>query len=99
MDQAYVMPKYLTGVDIRHARQSLGMTQKEFAQFAGCALRKVENWETKAEKITGPVVTLFLAEGGGQASVLKQHSRNWRNICPGESRTACKTPRTKTDNY
>ena len=59
MDQAYVMPKYLTGEDIRHARQSLGMTQKEFAQFAGCALRTVENWETKAEKVTGPVVTLL----------------------------------------
>ena len=55
----YVMPDFLTGEDIRLARKALGMTQKEFACFTGCSVRTVENWETKAEKITGPVITLL----------------------------------------
>ena len=59
MERKYVMPDFLTGEDIRQARKALGMTQKEFARFTGCSLRTVENWETKAEKITGPIVTLL----------------------------------------
>ena len=58
MKQEYVMSDYITGEDIRTVRRSLGMTQKEFAAFAGCSHRAVEHWETKAEKITGPIVTL-----------------------------------------
>ena len=59
MERKYVMPDFLTGEDIRQARKALGMTQKEFARFTGCSLRTVENWETKAEKITGTIVTLL----------------------------------------
>ena len=59
MNVSYVIPPFLTGADIRRARESLGMTQKEFAAFLGCSVRTVEHWETKADKITGPVVTLL----------------------------------------
>ena len=54
----YVIGKQMTGDDFRRLRNILGMTQKEFAAFAGCSLRTVENWETKKEPVTGPVVTL-----------------------------------------
>ena len=55
----YVINEYLTGEDIKRLRSALGMTQKEFASLARCSTRTVENWETKGEKITGPIVPLF----------------------------------------
>lgn len=55
----YVIGQQATGDDFRRARNLLGMTQKEFAAFTGCSLRTVENWETKKEPVTGPVVTLL----------------------------------------
>lgn len=58
MKKDYVIGKYLTGEDIKRVRELLGMTQREFAAFTGCAVRTVENWETKDGKITGPIVTL-----------------------------------------
>lgn len=58
MGKSYVIAKYLTGEDIKRVRELLGMTQKEFAAFVGCAVRTVENWETKTGKIKGPIVTL-----------------------------------------
>ncbi len=59
MEVTYVMPEALTGEDIRQARAKLGMTQKEFARFAGCSVRTVEHWETRADRVTGPIVTLL----------------------------------------
>ena len=55
----YVIGKQMTGDDFRRVRDMLGMTQKEFAAFAGCSLRTVENWETKDGPVTGPVVALL----------------------------------------
>ena len=55
----YVIGKQMTGDDFRRIRDILGMTQKEFAAFAGCSPRTVENWETKDEPVRGPVVTLL----------------------------------------
>ena len=55
----YVINEYLTSEDIKRLRSALGMTQKEFASFTRCSTRTVENWETKGEKITGPIVPLF----------------------------------------
>ena len=55
----YAIGKQMTGEDFRRARDILGMTQKEFAAFAGCSPRTVENWETKPGPVTGPVVTLL----------------------------------------
>ena len=54
----YVIGKQMTGDDIRRLRFVLGMTQKEFAAFAGCSPRTVENWETRETPVTGPIVTL-----------------------------------------
>ena len=57
-DIEYVVGSQITGEDIKLLRKMLGMTQREFAKFANCALRTVENWESKKEPITGPIVTL-----------------------------------------
>ena len=54
----YVIPNEITGSDIKRLRELLGMTQREFAIFANCAVRTVENWESKEGTITGPIVTL-----------------------------------------
>ena len=58
MDKEYVINKDITGKDIKRVRELLGMTQKEFAAFSRCSKRTIENWETKDEKIKGPIVTL-----------------------------------------
>ncbi len=58
MADQYVIQKSITGKDIRRLREVLDMTQKEFAEFANCSKRTVENWESKDENITGPIVTL-----------------------------------------
>ncbi|MBR5896810.1 MAG: helix-turn-helix domain-containing protein [Lachnospiraceae bacterium] len=54
----YIIPEYVTKDDIKRVRESLSMTQKEFADFANCSKRTVERWETEDGKITGPIVTL-----------------------------------------
>ncbi len=58
MVKKYVTNEYLTGEDIKRVREILSMTQKEFAEFARCSKRTVENWESHGEKITGPIVPL-----------------------------------------
>lgn len=55
----YVTREFITGVDLREMRALLGLTQKGLASFLRCSKRTVENWETKAEKITGPMVPLL----------------------------------------
>ena len=55
----YVTREFITGEDFRDLRAVLGLTQKEMARFLRCSKRTVENWETKAERITGPVVPLL----------------------------------------
>ena len=57
--EAYITPEYLTKDDIKRARESLDMTQKEFAEFLKCSKRTVERWETEDGKITGPIVPLI----------------------------------------
>ena len=59
MMAGYVTREYITGGDLRDLRGKLGLTQKEMAGFLRCSKRTVENWETKTEKITGPVVPLL----------------------------------------
>ena len=59
MGKEYVINDQISGDDIRQIRQVLGLTQKEFAAFANCSLRTVENWESKKAGITGPIVSLF----------------------------------------
>lgn len=55
----YVISPSLSPEDIRQAREKLDMTRAELASFIGCSARTIEYWETKADKITGPVVTLL----------------------------------------
>ncbi len=57
-DKKYVLNDYITGDDIKRLRRLLDMTQKEFAAFVHSSKRTVENWESKGEHITGPVVPL-----------------------------------------
>ena len=54
----YVTGKTLTGEDIRWLREVLGLTQKELSVFLRCSKRTVENWESNAREITGPIVPL-----------------------------------------
>lgn len=58
MNKRYAFPNELKSEDIKRVRDLLGMTQREFAVFANCAVRTVENWESKEGAITGPIVTL-----------------------------------------
>ena len=55
----YIIRDYITGEDLRELRALLGLTQKELAGFLRCSKRRIENWETKSEKITGPMVPLL----------------------------------------
>lgn len=55
----YVIPTHTTGEEIKKVRQSLGMTQREFADFARCSKPTVERWEASDKEITGPIVTLL----------------------------------------
>lgn len=57
--EKYVIPAFTTGDEIKRVRQLLGMTQKEFALFAGCSKPTVERWEGSDKPVTGPIVTLL----------------------------------------
>ena len=54
----YVINEHIMGKDIKRVRNLLGMTQKEFATFVRSSKRTVENWESKGDEISGPIVTL-----------------------------------------
>lgn len=59
MKKEYITNRSIKGSDIKQIRNRLNMTQKEFAEFVCCSYRTVENWETKQDEITGPIVTLI----------------------------------------
>ncbi len=54
----FAVPDSLTGEDIKLIRRKLKLTQAEFAQIAHVSKKTIERWESSAEPITGPVVTL-----------------------------------------
>lgn len=54
----YITPKYITADEIKLIREITGMTQREFAEFAGVSKRTVERWEYSDEEITGPITVL-----------------------------------------
>ena len=58
MNKDYIIPKSITGDDVKKVRKSLNMTQREFAAFTASSVRTVENWEANPESIKGPIVTL-----------------------------------------
>lgn len=55
----YVIPDYILGKDIKEVRCSLGLTQREFAQYLHCSKPTVERWEVSTEAIRGPIVVLI----------------------------------------
>ena len=69
----YVIAKCITGEEIKALRQTLNMTQREFAGFAGCSVPTVERWESGKKEITGPIVTL--------AELLKRDNEMYHNRC------------------
>ena len=50
--------KSIYSEDIKRLRKTLGLTQKEFASFAGVSHKTVERWESTQDPITGPITTL-----------------------------------------
>lgn len=59
MAKEYITPKYTTAEEIKRVRNSLNLTQKEFASFIGVSKPTVERWEAGDGQITGPVVFLI----------------------------------------
>ena len=55
----FAIQKYVTGSDIKRVRKTLRLTQKKFAELVGVSKATMERWETKEDKITGPVVLLL----------------------------------------
>ena len=55
----FAVPEYVTGSDIKRVRKLLELTQKNFAAFIGVSKATIERWETKEDRITGPVVVLL----------------------------------------
>ncbi|MCR5558720.1 MAG: helix-turn-helix domain-containing protein [Butyrivibrio sp.] len=58
MSRKYVTPKNLSPRAVKEMRQSLGMTQKEMAEFLRVSKPTVERWEMGDKDITGPVTLL-----------------------------------------
>lgn len=57
-EKKYAFIKALKAEDIRTVRKKLGLTQKEFAEFANVSIQTVARWEISKCAITGPIVTL-----------------------------------------
>ena len=55
----YIFNETVTGFEIKKLRESLGMTQKDFASFTCSSLRTVENWEKEGNIVKGPIVSLL----------------------------------------
>lgn len=55
----YAVQTFVTGNDVKKVRKLLRLTQKNFAELIGVSKATIERWETKEDKITGPVVLLL----------------------------------------
>ena len=55
----YIISRKISGQSVRTLREKLKMTQKEFADLTCSSKRTVENWESKKEPLSGPIVTLI----------------------------------------
>ena len=54
----YAVNKNITGKSLRHLRNMLGMTQREFAGFASVSVKTIERWESMDTEISGPIAVL-----------------------------------------
>jgi len=61
MKGKFITPDFVFAKDIKRVRKGSGMTQKEFAEFAGVSQPTVERWEAGAGKITGVAAFLVAA--------------------------------------
>ena len=59
MVREYITPAFTTSEEIKHIRNNLDLTQKEFAAFVGVSKPTVERWESGDDHITGPIVLLL----------------------------------------
>ena len=55
----YIIPKTITGKEIKELRMSLNMLQNEFARFLNVSLRTIERWESGNDNISGAICTLY----------------------------------------
>ena len=58
-EKNYITPDAVAGEEIKNVRNSLGLTQKEFANLIGCSKPTVERWETSSSPVKGPIVLLL----------------------------------------
>lgn len=56
--ERYAIAQAISGQEIKCLRKSLGLTQKEFAQFVNVSVKTVERWEIQKTPIRGEIVTL-----------------------------------------
>lgn len=54
----YIFNSSTNGKEIRAIRNTLGMTQREFADFLCVSKPTVERWESQNDSVTGPIVPL-----------------------------------------
>ncbi len=57
--RTYVIPKEITGTEIKGLRKRLELTQAEFAKLVNVSLKTIERWEAGEKGITGPIVTMI----------------------------------------
>lgn len=55
----FATPEYITGSDIKNVRNSLNISQKDFAALIHSSKATVERWEISKEPINGPIVLLL----------------------------------------
>lgn len=77
----FAIQKYVTGSDIKRVRKTLRLTQKKFAELVGVSKATMERWETKEDKITGPVVLLLKILEDHRSMLRKYRFRIRNTVC------------------
>lgn len=55
---SYITPKTITKDEVRELRKTLGLTQRQFAEFINVSVPTVERWESGDKEISGPITLL-----------------------------------------
>lgn len=55
----YALPDTITGEEVRQIRQTLGLTQRAFAEYIRVSKPTVERWECGETDISGPIIPLL----------------------------------------
>jgi len=75
-------------------RKSLGLSQREFAQFMGVSLATLRNWEQQRREPHGPARSLLLVAAKQPQAVIAA----FKSGMGKPSRRTYKKPRSKNDN-